>query len=163
VFGCALSARAACERQDQAGIDAATIARGQGELDRGHSLGCGDVLIVDEAGMVRTRAIARLVAHTAEVEAKLVLVGDDRQLPELQAGGAFRSLADRLGAGELWEVRRQRHHWDRNALTALRDGDVEQWARAYREHSRIVARPTSDAVRGRPQPRVIRRRAPRSK
>jgi YD repeat-containing protein len=147
VFGCALSARAACELQDQAGIDATTIARLAGELDRGHSLQRGDVLIVDEAGMVGTRAIARLAEHTAEVGAKLVLVGDDRQLPELQAGGAFRSLADRLGAGELREVRRQRHGWDRDALTALRDGDVERWAQAYREHGRIVARPTADGVR----------------
>ena len=147
VFGCALSARAARELQDQAGIDATTIARLAGELDRGHSLQRGDVLIVDEAGMVGTRAIARLADHTAEVEAKLVLVGDDRQLPELQAGGAFRSLADRLGAAELREVRRQRHDWDRGALTALRDGDVESWAQAYREHGRIVARPTSDGVR----------------
>jgi len=105
------------------------------------------VLIVDEAGMVGTRAIARLADHTDEVEAKLVLVGDDRQLPELQAGGAFRSLADRLGAGELREVRRQRHDWDRAAVTALRDGDVGRWARAYREHGRIVARPTADDVR----------------
>jgi conjugative relaxase-like TrwC/TraI family protein len=149
VFGCALSARAACELQDQAGIDATTIACLAGELDRGHSLQRGDVLIVDEAGMVGTRSIARLAAHTAEVEAKLVLVGDDRQLPELQAGGAFRSLADRLGAGELREVRRQRHDWDRDALTALRDGDIERWAHAYREHGRIVARPTSDGVRRR--------------
>lgn len=148
VFGCALSARAACELQDQVGIDATTIARLQGELDHGHSLGRGDVLIVDEAGMVGTRAIARLADHTAEAETKLVLVGDDRQLPELQAGGAFRSLADRLGAAELREVRRQRHDWDRAALTALRDGDVERWARAYREHGRIVARPTADGVRG---------------
>ena len=31
-------------------------------------------------------------------EAKLVLVGDDRQLPEIEAGGAFRALAERLGA-----------------------------------------------------------------
>jgi hypothetical protein len=147
VFGCALSARAARELQDQTGIDATTIARLAGELDRGHSLERGDVLIVDEAGMVGTRAIARLADHTAEVEAKLVLVGDDRQLPELQAGGAFRSLADRLGAAELREVRRQRHDWDRDALTALRDGNVEQSARAYCEHGRIVARPTADGVR----------------
>jgi len=147
VFGCALSARAARELQDQAGIDATTITRLQGELDRGQSLQRGDVLIVDEAGMVGTRAIARLADHTAEMEAKLVLVGDDRQLPEIQAGGAFRSLADRLGASELREVRRQRHDWDRDALTALRDGDVERWAQAYREHGRIVARPTADGVR----------------
>ena len=54
-----------------------------------------------------------------------MLVGDDRQLPEIQAGGAFRALADTLGAVELREVRRQHEAWDRGALDALRRGDVE--------------------------------------
>ena len=147
VFGCALSARAAAELQSQAGIDATTIARLTGELDRGRSLQRDDVLVVDEAGMVGTRTLARLADHVDEVGAKLVLVGDDRQLPELQAGGAFRGLADRLGAIELQEVRRQRHTWDRDALAALREGDVQTWADAYREHGRLVARPTADGVR----------------
>ncbi len=39
---------------------------------------------------------------------------------------------------ELREVRRQREAWDRNALDALRNGDVERWARAYRDHGRIT-------------------------
>ena len=147
VLGCALSARAAAELQAQAGIDATTIARVCSDLDRGHALRHDDVLIVDEAGMVGTRTLARLADHAAETGAKVVLVGDDRQLPELQAGGAFRGLGERLGAIELHEVRRQRHEWDRDALAALREGDVETWADAYRTHGRIIARPTARGVR----------------
>src|SRR5439155_23320785 len=64
----------------------------------------------------------------------------------IEAGGAFRGLADRLGAGELREVRRQREAWDRDALDRLRTGDVERWARAYRERGRItVARTAVEA------------------
>jgi Ti-type conjugative transfer relaxase TraA len=147
VLGCALSARAARELEDQAGIDATTIARLRGELERGRSLDGRTVLVVDEAGMVGSRVLAELAGYTAEARAKLVLVGDDRQLPEIEAGGGFRGLADRLGCVELTEVRRQRHDWDREALDALRQGDVETWADAYREHGRIVARPTADATR----------------
>jgi ATP-dependent exoDNAse (exonuclease V) alpha subunit len=69
--------------------------------------------------------------------AKLVLTGDDRQLPEIQAGGAFRALADTLDAIELRDVRRQREPWERAALAELRDGDVGAWLGAYREHDRI--------------------------
>ena len=76
-----------------------------------------------------------------------MLVGDDRQLPEIQAGGLFAALADRLGALELTEVRRQHEAWDRDALAALRDGDVERFARTYYEKGRIVAAPTADAAR----------------
>ncbi len=147
VFGAALSARAASELQSQAGIDSTTIARLRGDLDRGHALRAGDVLVVDEAGMVGTRDLHALSRHAAETAAKLVLVGDDRQLPEIAAGGAFRAIAARQGALELTEVRRQRHTWDREALQALRDGEIEHWANAYREHGRIVARPIAHSVR----------------
>jgi len=110
-------------------------------------LRAGDVLVVDEAGMVGTRDLHALSRHASQTAAKLVLVGDDRQLPEISAGGAFRAIAARQGALELTEVRRQRHQWDREALQALRDGEIEHWAKAYREHGRIVARPTAHSVR----------------
>ena len=44
----------------------------------------------------------------AEVGAKVVLVGDPEQLQAIEAGAAFRALAERHGAAELTEVRRQR-------------------------------------------------------
>jgi ATP-dependent exoDNAse (exonuclease V) alpha subunit len=147
VIGCALSARAACELRDQAGIDATTIARLRTALDRKVALSIGAVLIVDEAGMAGTRDLARLAAAAERSNAKLVLVGDDRQLPEIDAGGAFRALAERLGASELQEVRRQRQGWDRDALAALRDGRVDQFAREYLEHGRLVGAPTAEAAR----------------
>ena len=129
VFGCALSARAARELEDQAGIDATTIAQLRSELERGRPVDERTVLVVDEAGMVGSRVLAELAEHAAEARAKLVLVGDDRQLPEIDAGGGFRGLADRLGCVELTGVRRQRHAWDREALDALREGYVDDVGR----------------------------------
>lgn len=58
------------------------------------------VALPDEAGMVGTRDLARLADAAAQVQAKLVLVGDNRQLPEIQAGGAFHALAERLPAAD---------------------------------------------------------------
>ena len=78
-----------------------------------------------------TRSLARLTDAATAAEGKLVLVGDARQLPEIEAGGLFAALADRLGALELREVRRQREEWDREALAALRDGDVDLFVREY--------------------------------
>lgn len=75
--------------------------------------------------MVGTRDLARLAEAADRADAKLVLVGDDRQLPEIQAGGAFHALAKRLPTSELQEVRRQHQAWDRQALDALRSGEVE--------------------------------------
>jgi Ti-type conjugative transfer relaxase TraA len=147
VLGCALSARAACELRDQAGVDAMTIARLGHALGRGIELAPGSVLVVDEAGMVGTRDLATLADAAGRAQAKLVLVGDDRQLPEIDAGGAFRALAQRLGAVELREVHRQRERWDRDALSALRGDDAERFAEAYHAHGRLIAAPTADAAR----------------
>lgn len=147
VLGCALAARAAGELRDQAGIDATTIARLKRVLYSGHELTPGSVLVVDEAGMVGTRDLAALARAAERAQAKLVLVGDDRQLPEIQAGGAFRALAELVGALELHEVRRQRERWDREALSVLRDGDVERFATTYQRHGRLVTAATSENAR----------------
>lgn len=147
VLGRAVSARAALELHDQAGIDAITIARLHHALDRGRELPHRGVLVIDEAGMVGTRDLAHLAKAADRAEAKLVLVGDDRQLPEIHAGGAFRALADRLGANVLREVRRQREAWDRQALDALRNGEVERWARAYRDRGHITIANSAPAAR----------------
>lgn len=121
--------------------------RRSGALERGIEPAPGSVLIVDEAGMVGTRDIATLVGAAGRAQAKLVLVGDDRQLPEINAGGAFRALGQRLGAVGLREVHRQREPWDRDALSALRGGDAERRAGAYHAHGRLIAAPPADAVR----------------
>ncbi len=97
--------------------------------------------------MVGTRDLATLAEAAETARAKLVLVGDDRQLPEIQAGGAFRALAERLPTNELHEVRRQREAWDRKALDELRTGDVERWASAYRDHGHITVGDSAPATR----------------
>ena len=126
VVGCALAGRAAQELQTAAGIPSHTIDRLLAWLDTGDHHGrltARSVLVVDEAGMVDTRTLARLVRHTTRARAKLVLVGDHHQLPEIGAGGVFRGLVDRLGPITLDTNRRQHQAWERAALDNLRDGD----------------------------------------
>ena len=149
VVGCALSARAARELQEQTAIPSITIAKLLGDLSQGWAPEPCHILVVDEAGMVGTRAMAQLSRHAAQADVKLVLVGDDRQLPEIDAGGALAGISKRIGALELHDVRRQQHEWDRDALAALRHGKISDWARAYREHERIHTAPTPGKVRER--------------
>jgi conjugative relaxase-like TrwC/TraI family protein len=133
--------------------EVATCDRLLAELDtthghRGHSrddaslLDARTVLVVDEAGMLGSRKLARLLDHAQRAGAKVVLVGDDRQLAAIEAGGGFRGLRLRLGASVLRENRRQQEPWEREALEAMRDGDVDQAVAAYREHGRLVAAET---------------------
>lgn len=149
VLGCALSARAACELRDQAAIDATTIARLRLAIEDGSGLQPDSVLIVDEAGMAGTRDLAVLSHAAGQANARLILVGDDRQLPEIDAGGAFAALARQGPTVELREVRRQREQWDRDALAQLRDGDLDAVTTAYIEHDRIITTPDAATARER--------------
>ena len=99
VIGCALAGRAARQLETDAGIPSSTIDRMLIDLDRPGSGGLGPntVVVVDEAAMVGTRKLLRLAEHTAKADAKLVLIGDPCQLPEIDAGGAFRGLGERIG------------------------------------------------------------------
>jgi ATP-dependent exoDNAse (exonuclease V) alpha subunit len=81
-----------------------------------------DVLVIDEAGMVGTRQLERVLSQAAEAGAKVVLVGDPQQLQSIEAGAAFRWVHERHGGPELGEMRRQRENWQREAT---RSGDWE--------------------------------------
>ncbi len=114
--------------------------------DGGERLDARTVLVVDEAGMLGSRKLAELLAHAERGAAKVVLVGDDRQLAPIDAGGGFRALRLRLGASELVENRRQRHAWEREALDLVRSGLVDEAVAAYQAHDRVVAADSKTAA-----------------
>jgi hypothetical protein len=127
--------------------DVATCDRLLADLERGQErLDARTVLVVDEAGMLGSRKLARLLEHADRAQAKVVLVGDDRQLAAIDAGGGFRALRLRLGASELTENRRQRQAWEREALELVRSGLVEEAVAAYQAHDRVVAADSKPAA-----------------
>jgi conjugative relaxase-like TrwC/TraI family protein len=127
--------------------DVATCDRLLGDLDREQEqLNPCTVLVVDEAGMLGSRKLGRLLEHAERARAKVVLVGDDRQLAPIDAGGGFRALRLRLGASELVENRRQHQAWEREALDVVRSGLVEEAVAAYQAHDRVVAADSKPAA-----------------
>jgi Ti-type conjugative transfer relaxase TraA len=149
VTGVALAARAALELETSAGIRSTTLARLLGQLDdhrHGSPLEPGSVLVVDEAGMIGTRQLARLLDHAEQQTVKVVLVGDPRQLPEIDAGGLFRALTTRLPSIELTDNRRQTHTWEQAALDQLRHGNPDTALAAYRKHGRIRTADTAEQL-----------------
>jgi conjugative relaxase-like TrwC/TraI family protein len=150
VHGAALSARAAAELEDGSGIESTTLSRLLAQVDSGRvRLDARSVVVVDEAGMVGTRTLDRLHRVTATAGAKLVLVGDPAQLPEIEAGGAFGALTRRLDAIRLVENRRQTEPWERVALDELRSGNVASAVGAYHRQDRIIAVDDIDEMRDR--------------
>ncbi len=147
VYGLALAGRTAQRLQAETGVSSMTIEQLWVQMGRGWQLPSGSVLVVDEAAMVGTRRLTWLAEKAESVDAKLVLVGDDKQLAEIDAGGGFRGLAERLGAMTLTENRRQAQSWEREALEAIREGEPGEALAAYQERGAVVIEETGDQLR----------------
>lgn len=113
------------------------LTQGQRDFIQSSMLTHNDVLIVDEAGMVSAKQLARIIELTKQAGAKLVLVGDPAQLQSIEAGAAFRTLLERNHSVQLTEVRRQKTDWQRMATQHLSRGDVAQALQAYDTHGCI--------------------------
>ncbi|MFD2237163.1 Ti-type conjugative transfer relaxase TraA [Aureimonas populi] len=138
VRGVALSGIAAENLESGSGIASRTIASMEHGWKNGRDmLTSGDVLVIDEAGMVGTRQLERVLSHAAEAGAKVVLVGDPQQLQSIEAGAAFRSIHDRHGGAEIGEVRRQREDWQRDATRDLASGRTGAAIGAYDVHDMV--------------------------
>ena len=125
VRGVAPSAVAAGVLSEQAGIASDTLAKFLLDVANGRTvLQAGEVVVCDEASMVSTRDLARLVLLADACDAKIVLVGDHYQLGSVEAGGLFRLLANDAKTAELTGVRRFSDPWEAQATRRLRAGDT---------------------------------------
>ena len=139
VVGGALAGKAAEGLEKEAGIVSRTLSswelrwnQGRGQLDD------KTVFVLDEAGMVSSRQMALFVEAVTKAGAKLVLVGDPEQLQPIEAGAAFRAIADRIGYAELETIYRQREQWMRDASLDLARGNVGKAIAAYQSNGRMV-------------------------
>jgi Ti-type conjugative transfer relaxase TraA len=149
VRGAALSGIAAENLESGSGIASRTIASMEHGWEQGRDLLTSrDVLMIDEAGMVGTRQLERVLSHAAEAGAKVVLVGDPQQLQAIEAGAAFRSIHERRGGAEIGEVRRQREDWQRDATRDLANGKTGTALEAYRSRGMVHEAQTREQARG---------------
>lgn len=148
VVGAALAGKAAEGLEKEAGISSRTLSswelrwnQGRGQLDD------KTIFVLDEAGMVSSRQMALFVETVTKAGAKLVLVGDPEQLQPIEAGAAFRAIADRIGYAELETIYRQREQWMRDASLDLARGNVGKAVEAYEANGKMMgAELKADAV-----------------
>ena len=139
VQGITLSGKAAESLEAGSGINSRTLASRSYYWDRREQLLTSqDVVVVDEAGMLGSRQLARIIDETMQAGAKVVLVGDPQQLQAIEAGAAFRAISDRVGYVELTEIRRQQEKWQQQATKEFATGKVRQalnrYTRAHHVH-----------------------------
>ena len=150
VRGLALSGIAAEGLQNESGIESTTIYKQledwNNERDQLHR---DEVLVIDEAGMVGTRQMHKVLEYAHNAGTKVVLVGDNEQLQSIEAGGSFRGIIQKTGYVELAEVRRQQVDWQKEATIEF-SGKREQTEKAleiYHNHGHIRELPTREEAK----------------
>jgi Ti-type conjugative transfer relaxase TraA len=148
VQGAALAGKAAEGLEKEAGIPSRTLAslerawaEGRDGLDR------RTVLVIDEAGMIDTRQLSRVLQEAAQARAKVVLLGDPDQLKAIGAGDAYRGLLERYPSARLETVRRQAEPWQRTASEHLAEGRVTLALDAYDAAGRLHWQETKGEAR----------------
>ena len=148
VRGAALSGIAAEQLEAGAGIASRTVHSLLFQWEQGREgLSDRDVLVVDEAGMIGSRQMERLLSQAEAAGAKVVLVGDPEQLQAIEAGAAFRAIAERVGAVEITEVRRQREGWQQQATRELATGRTAEALARYEAAGMVRGHATLDAAK----------------
>jgi Ti-type conjugative transfer relaxase TraA len=149
VHGLALSGIAAENLESGSGIASRTVASMEHQWSQGRELlDRQSILVIDEAGMIGSRQLERVVGEAEKRGAKVVLIGDPEQLQAIEAGAAFRSAAERHGAVEITEIRRQHEDWQRDATRELATGRTGDAIRAYDEHGMVHVAATREDARG---------------
>jgi Ti-type conjugative transfer relaxase TraA len=148
VRGAALSGIAAEGLQGSAGAESRTIASWEYAWAQGKELLTPkDILVVDEAGMIGSRQLGRLIERVHAAGAKLVLVGDAEQLQAIEAGAAFRAIADQVGMMGISEPRRQGPDWQRLATKELATARTGAALGRYHDTGMVHQHATREATR----------------
>lgn len=144
VVGMAPTAAAAAVMREEMGIEADTVDKILSDWKNGAALNlqAGDVLLVDEAGMVSTPKFQQILQLAQERGALVRALGDYRQLSAVGSGGALRLVDREVGAAHLDELFRFKNPDEAAATLALREPPLVgadapfDW---YKDQGRVVA------------------------
>ena len=107
------------------------------------------VLVIDEATMVGTRDMHKLLAHAYEKKAKVVLTGDKRQLPSIAAGTPFNAMLEEHDGFTLDENVRQKVAWLRDAADLYADGHHQESLTRFGDQKRLrFSQTREEAIEG---------------
>lgn len=127
VIGTALASKAAKGLENGSGIKSIHLHSLLHQIESGRiAIGPKTILVCDEAGMVGTVMLGKLLRIADRSGAKVALIGDHRQLQAIDSGAPFRMIAEEMGAAELTEIVRQRESWQRETVKDFRDGLAER-------------------------------------
>ncbi|HSZ69530.1 MAG TPA: MobF family relaxase [Solirubrobacteraceae bacterium] len=107
-------------------------------------VGPDTTVILDEAGMADHKRLDALTELVERTGAKLIAVGDGKQLPSIGPGGMFDRLTQHVPAVELETIHRTKDPDEQKAWQALRAGEPERAMAHYQARGRLHLADTRD-------------------
>ena len=95
------------------------------------------VLVIDESSMLGLKDTTQMLRLAKDAGAKVVMVGDERQLPAIEAVSPFEALGAKVGRFELQEIKRQEKPWMRSAVQAFANGDTRTGLSLLKDHGSL--------------------------
>ena len=143
VIGAALQGKTADDMQRDAGIASRTVHSLLASLDRDSMrLDRNVVIFVDEAGMVGSRQMEKLLRYADDAGARVRLVGDAYQLHAVDAGDAFRAVSAQVEKNgslrRLNEIVRQHEPWQREASQSLARHNITAAIHEYADRGHVL-------------------------
>ena len=138
VQGMTLSGKAAENLEISSGIKGNTVSNRliNWEHDRAR-LTNQDVIVIDEASMIGSRDMDKIIGEAYHAKAKVVLMGDIEQIQAIQAGAAFRSITEHISYVEMIDIRRQHEKWQQEATKQFATGNTIEGLLAYEEKGHV--------------------------
>lgn len=109
-------------------------------------------IVVDECSMADNEKLAKVLEHAQNKGCRVVLIGDQRQLPAIGQGGLFREIHERMSPeakGELTEIVRQKDPWTRAAIQAFGRGEIKEAMKEYEARGFVSVSENRDEAMGR--------------
>ncbi len=148
VQGAAFTGIAARSLEGGSGISSRTMHSLEAAWERNSDmLNTRTVVVIDEAGMVGSRQLERVLSKVSAAGAKAVLVGDPEQLQSIAAGAAFRGIEERTGSAAITRVMRQHEDWQRQATIELATQQTSKAMGRYEAAGMVHAHETKAQAR----------------
>lgn len=128
------------------GFDAHTVHSFLLQVRRGYlKLPPNSVLVLDEAGMLDNATMSALLQVIERAGAKIIMIGDEKQLPAVGRGGLFSELLTRHASATISKVTRQKVGWQRRASELLGEYRFEEAVELFEDNGAIAMSEDPDA------------------
>jgi hypothetical protein len=139
IIGAMLQGKTAQDFERDSGIKSQTLHSLVLQVESGKKkLDENTVLVVDEAGMIGSEQMNKILGYAEKYGCQVRLVGDKAQVQAVSFGDAFAKVSEQTGVTSLTEIMRQKDLWQKQASESFSRHEIDDGLRAYDEHNQII-------------------------